>query len=705
MSRALRLFLALSLLGAPLAAQEEAPYPAAAELADRLDVARAADAEGEPERALRLLDELLARAEELRGERGWPSELRPPLAGAFELRGRLALRAGRREKAAASLRELLRLRPSFVAGAGDDARFSSLVRSLRKRHVGQLLVRTTPAGAEVRLDGEPLGAEGGEPVDAFEGVHTVDATRLDHRPGSVPVTVVPGHVEGVFVELVRTHASLFVVTEPAGVEVVVEGQLRATTAAGAAGEPSAAAGLDPERASARTEITGIPVGTATIVLRRECYEPVRRVLEVPEPADYELPPVRLADSVGSLQVLSDPPGAQILLDGKPAGLSPRVIDRVCSGRRRLEVRHVRGRYVRELRLQRGEALTLDCPPRPTLAYMGALGAAPGEAADEDRILERLSALESLNLLRPARERIEAVLADARLGLADVPVRGALGLEETARAVARVARALEAHGLLLLDRRQSPARLVLRAAGSAAAESWPVGPGDPASLAPALRALEGASSPFRPWTGMVAVDTLLPGGPRVLRVTPGGPAARAGVREGDAILAVDGAPVAGVAELRRAVASRTPGVALALDVSGRDGSRALSLELGRGATAEPPLAAAGANRAMVELLHEAEAGPPELPGVARLNLGLAALSLGDAAGAHEQLLLASRELPERRGISRGTALYHLARALELLALPAEAAETYARAAADREATLGDDDGPRIGDVVAAGGGRH
>jgi hypothetical protein len=708
-TNALRLSLALLLLAAPIEAQEERPYPAAAEAADRLEVARAADAEGEAARALRLLDELVAWAAGLRGEGAWPVELRAPLAQAFELRGRLALRAGQREKAASSLTELLRLRPAFTTAAGDDARFAALLRRLRDRHVGRLQVRTTPPGAQVLLDGEPMLGSDAEPVSVFEGAHTVETSRVDHLPASAALTVIAGRLESVDLALVRTHASVFVVTDPPGVEVLVDGRLRATTAGRAAGEApeTIPAGLDPERVSTRTEITGIPVGQVTIELRRECFEPTRRVIEVPEPGDYELAPIRLAESVGSLNVLSDPPGAQILLDGRPAGISPRVLDRVCSGRRRLEVRHARGRYVRELELPRGEALTLECPARPTLAFLGTLGTGSDTEHDEGWLLDRLSALATVNVVRVPRERVETALDAARLRLVDVAARGA-GSEEIARAGARLAQALECHGFLLIDRSEAAAHLVLRAAGSPLAESWPVVAGDPASLALAVLALERAPSPFRPWTGIVAVDTLLPGGPRVVRVAAGSPAERAGVGEGETILAMDGRPITGVADMRARLAARRIGTATAIEVRGAAGSRTLSLEVGRAATAEAPPTAGGANRAIIELLHHVESGPPEMVGVARLNLALATLALGDAAGAHEQLLLASGELPERRGISRGTALYHLARVLERLSLPTEAAEAYARAAADREATLGDDDGPRVGDVVPAsllGGGKH
>ena len=127
-------------------------------------------------------------------------------------------------------------------------------------------------------------------------------------------------------DLTRTLASAFFVTEPAGVEVWVDGELRATTG-GLASPPSstrrpAAKGLEPSRASARTEIANLSLGSHIVELRRKCYETVRRTLDASEPQDYETEPVQLEDSLASLQLTSDPPGARIFLNGEAMGVTP-----------------------------------------------------------------------------------------------------------------------------------------------------------------------------------------------------------------------------------------------------------------------------------------------------------------------------------------------------------------------------------------------
>ena len=85
--------------------------------------------------------------------------------------------------------------------------------------------------------------------------------------------------------------------------------------------------------------------------------------------------------------------------------------------------------------------------------------------------------------------------------------------------------------------------------------------------------------------------------------------------------------------------------------------------------------------------------------ARLNLAVCAMHFGDFAAAHEHLLKARTELPQRPGISQGTALYYLGLALERLGYKKEAGEAYRAAAAAKDATLFDNDGPAVAPLAA------
>jgi serine protease Do len=78
---------------------------------------------------------------------------------------------------------------------------------------------------------------------------------------------------------------------------------------------------------------------------------------------------------------------------------------------------------------------------------------------------------------------------------------------------------------------------------------------------------------RGWLGVAVSDDNAPSGVQVTAVEPDGPAAEAGLRSGDRILAVDGAPVSSALGLIRAIAEIHPGHSARLSVTRR--GRALS----------------------------------------------------------------------------------------------------------------------------------
>lgn len=86
-----------------------------------------------------------------------------------------------------------------------------------------------------------------------------------------------------------------------------------------------------------------------------------------------------------------------------------------------------------------------------------------------------------------------------------------------------------------------------------------------------------TSSERAWLGANAVEdaALL-----VDRVDQDGPADRSGLREGDTISALDGQPVASLAELRLAVDGRAPGSTVTLDVLRAGEPLALQVKLGK-----------------------------------------------------------------------------------------------------------------------------
>lgn len=723
----LSLSLAVLLLAAPALAQAPpgapaAPDPRATEVASAEELLAQAVAEVEADRlgrALPLLDDVAARLEALRREAPLDERARAVLVQAHELRGRAYFTTGQEPKATEAFRALVQVKPGHVLSRERvSPKIVAFYDGVKKGMVGSLAVSSQPAGARVLLDGELLGVTDFFPQEVLAGEHQVEVRKDGHNPEARTVFVAARATETLQLELVRNAASAFLITDPAGVEVWVDGKLLATTdgSLDPALQPRAIeGGLDPGRASARLEIPAIVPGTHEFELRKRCHEPLRLTVELPEPQDYEIAPQRLAESLASLQLQSDPPGGRILLDGQPMGVTPKTLEGVCSGRHLLEVKHAAGKFVQEVVLARDEALTLDCPIRPSLAYLGVVteGTVPERALAEaeSRLLEPLARIRSLNFFPAPADKVARVLEAERLELRSLV--GAAEADQVRRATEKLAATLEVQGFLIGvlpdEKLQRRATLHLLAAGNTVADRWEVVLAEAVSFERFLAAVDRRTEPERPWAGLVTVDTQLHDGVPILRVVPHGPAAEAGLQPGEVVYAADGQPVARTADLRAAVASRRPGDRLPLSVRsapthyhqpGGTG-RVVELTLGR-TPQEIPLndPALLYNKVMMDLRQQVEGYPgTETAAFARLNLGLCALHFADFAGAHEHLLKARTELPARPGLSQGTAAYYLGLALERLNYRQEAAGAYRAAAAFAEATLFDNDGPSVAALAA------
>jgi hypothetical protein len=578
-------------------------------------------------------------------------------------------------------------------------------------------VQSRPAGAKVSLNGEFLSLTDFFPLEVLAGSYQVEVAREGYRTETRSLTIAPKATETLEVELVRTLARFAFVTEPAGVEVWMDGELRGTTAGSLAPdqhEAARAAGVDPARASARLELANVTLGPHQLEFRRKCYETVKRVIEVPEPADYDAPPVKLQDSVGSLQLSSDPPGALIFLDGEAMGQTPRELDRVCSGKHRLEVKHASGKFVQDLTIARNESISIDCPIRPSLAFLGVVAASPaGERLAreaEERLVQDLSKIKTLNFVPAPREAVDRLLETERVTLKGL-IPGPGSEADTIRRVSeKLAASLEVQGFLIAllpeERLQRTAVLHLLAAGNTVSDSSQVTFSESATYLRFLAAVDQKATAYRPWSGLITVDTLLHDGVPVLRVVPGSPAAGAGVKVGEVLYAADGQPVKRTADLLRALQAKKPGDRLALQLRGA-APRALELQLGV-TPQEVPLndPALLYNKVMIDLRQQVDGYPgSETAAFARLNLGICAMHFGDFAAAHEHFQKAKAELPNRPGLSQGSAAYYLGVALERLGYKREAAEAYKNAAGFKEATLFNNDGPAVAPLAErrAGGG--
>ena len=712
------------LLAAPLAAraqQQPPPEPAAALQAEvqaaQDALARAvAEFDGpQQSRSIVVFDELIARLEAL-GARSLPPRGKDILAQAYEYRGRAYFGIGLSEKASDNFRQLVQLRPdASLSKERVSPKVVELFESVKRTLVGRIAVSSEPAGATVTLVSPgglrtELGLTDFFPIEVLAGEYAVEVSRPGYKTETLAVSIAAEATETRAVPLTRVLASAFLIVEPAGVEVWVDGELRATSSGSLAPELHEAArarGLDPTRAAARVEIPNLSLGSHALELRRRCYAGAKRTLETPQPQDYPVDPIKLEDSLASLKLTSDPPGARILLNGEARGVTPAQIDGICSGKVRVEVKHTAGKFIKDLVLEKDEAVSLDCPIRPTLAFIGveaanAAGLRYLSDADE-KIQANLSRLGSLNFITAPREAVDRMLEQDKLTRQALLPGSGSDPDLVRKVTLRMATSLEVQGFLVAvlpeERLQRTARLHLLAAGNTKAEAVDVTFADAPAYEPLIKRLDAQFRSERPWSGLVTVDTLLHEGVPVLRVVPGSPAEKAGIAAGDLVLGADGQAVKQTADLLAAVEAKKVGDRLVLQVKGAaSGSQPRGVELALGSSAreiplfDPDLVY---NKVMMDLRAVVEGYPgSEGAAYAWLNLAICAMHFADYAGAHEYLQKAKAELPLRPGLSRGTALYYLGLTLDKLGYRPQAVEAYRAAAELKEATLIDNDGPPV-----------
>jgi tetratricopeptide (TPR) repeat protein len=391
-------------------------------------------------------------------------------------------------------------------------------------------------------------------------------------------------------------------------------------------------------------------------------------------------------------------------------VTPKELEGVCSGKHRVEVKHTSGKFLQDVVLEKNESLTLDCPIRPSMAFLGVVTeSAAGErvaAEVQETLVKNLSSkITSLNFLPAPRETVDRILDAERLVRKGLLPGSGTDPDLIRKVTDKLAVALEVQGFLIAvlpeERLQRTAALHLLAKGNAVSDRLDVAFNEAASYLRFISVVDQKAAVYHSWTGIITVDTLLHEGIPILRVAAGSPGAQAGLQPGEVIDGADGKPIRQTAELLALVESKKANDKIALHVKAGAAARTVDVVLAQ-TPQEIPLndPALLYNKVMMDLRQQVDGYPgTEVAAFARLNLAVCAMHFGDFAAAHEHLLKARTELPQRPGISQGTALYYLGLALERLGYKKEAVEAYRAAAAAKDATLFDNDGPAVAPLAA------
>ena len=638
------------------------------------------------------------------------------LTAAYDLRARAEINLGNPKAAESDFEALLRLDANYAIDRQTlSPKVVDLFDKVRQRMVGLLKLTVTPPNARVRLDGEILDPRALDAIGLLTGNHEL-RVEMDGYDTSVETLAATGgtRIER-NVRLRPNKRALEFITVPAGVRVLVDGREAGATAGPATPDVQALAAqfqFDPSAASAAFPVPPVAPGMHTVSFERDCYE--TQTLSVKVDLDPEanralrFAPVVLKEAKTELQIASAPPGAEVQVDGARLGVTPITVNTLCGGERDITVlKQDVGRWTERVRLSPGQLNTLNVRLRPTLLYAGTFRLDEwGRVvwSDEDKaLLDALGrGLKTLNQVRNPQMQeslrdaiIKWMIADPR-----APRGGTLLPPEILRdAAERTGADLVLVGLTIANDPDKAWTLGLYSTLHPAPDIVRLRTDSADGVRDLVARLDTLPPETSTWWGIGLADTTLPpGGPLVVRVLSGSPAAKAGLRPGDRLQVVGTRKVASTRDALQAMESdsthaggvRSPVV---LTVDAGDGARTVRVAPGDA----PALISAGAanllyNRALEEFrLRARAAGDDVSRGVAYLNVGIALMHFR----AYERALsegFRRADLPPGSGIAAGTVQYYRGLCALRRGDPSGAREAFQAAASAPGSTLESGDGP-------------
>ena len=190
-------------------------------------------------RSIVSFDDVISRLEGL-AVSGLTASARDMLVQAYEYRGRAYYTIGLQEKASENFRRIILLKPGHTLSKDQiSPKIVALFDSVKKALVGYLAVSSEPAGARVTLTGTAgppldLGLTPFFPLEVLAGEYTVEVAKAGYRTESFPLSIAARATETHEASLERVLASVFIVTQPADVEVWIDEELQVRTSGGLA---------------------------------------------------------------------------------------------------------------------------------------------------------------------------------------------------------------------------------------------------------------------------------------------------------------------------------------------------------------------------------------------------------------------------------------------------------------------------------------
>ena len=183
---------------------------------------------------------------------------------------------------------------------------------------GYLKVNTTPVqGAEIEINGKLQDKTTPFTTQALEsGVYTLQAFKTMYKSNPVEVHLHDGETLDVNVDLIPTFANVEIVCQDKEAEIHIDGQYKAKGSWKSA----------------------MPAGNHRLEVKKSSYRTFSKNLNVVSGNDFVEDVPLLQAITGTLNISSNPFDAEIYIDGKQYGKTPRLISNVLIGKHSLELK-------------------------------------------------------------------------------------------------------------------------------------------------------------------------------------------------------------------------------------------------------------------------------------------------------------------------------------------------------------------------------
>lgn len=669
-----------------------------------------------PESALPQFGQLIALLEtEL--ARANDEALQTLLARSLARRAELSAELGDLDSAALDLEKALAARPDFELAPGAPAALHEMLERLREQRLGILSLRVEPPDAVLLVDGRPTRLSGGDSAAGGEaalrqasvvaGIRQIEVSRPGFLPYREEIEIRGGRSTELELELERQSAVISVQTRPVGAEVWLDGELRGSTGKAETDQvqPVGITAIQPGLTfSEPLHIAPVELGLRLLEIKKDGFRPYRAELQIGDLLDYQMPPVVLEAESGTLVFKGMPQGAAIEIDGEtrqpddPHAPEPRLT--LPPGSYAIRIAESDARvFATDLRLADRQTIEVNVRLRPGLVLLGVLGGSEQRSADLLAGLRMaLSKGERWTVIDPAARASRAL---QELGVDAAALRadrsGASWAAARASLTQRFPGLLYALAVLDDDLVSDRADLWIWAAPPAPRKPDLVqlNLGEISDLEALTRRFDRRLYLRRPWVGALVIDSGVTAHPLVAQIGPESPAAKAGLRPGDQIVAVAKVPVFSRRDYEQRISAAETGETIELAVQSSTGPRTLKVALGSSPRVLEDLGDMLPSVAFTDLVLQAEDEGGRDLWVVQLNQALIALRAGDHESAVR--LLRQIEVPAaKHGLSRPAVDYWLGVALLKLGPSHEeaAADAFRKAATVPDARLFHHDGPWV-----------